>query len=218
MQVPVSGSPKKFAHRHQDDGKGVGETCDDRVSNLITRCQLLNDDRSMVEQIAMTPCGERPRLDAPMAEAFPSRRGRERHRGFDQGIGAARANMLLKFADTGFGMTQQILSRIFEPSSPPTTVGKGDLLRGFVDSVWHVRQHHGWVEDERNPTKARSFGLLLFSCRPSKSDRVESVTDVPMRNVAKKSSSPRMRECSRVVQVSEVAWLYGAGAASGGMR
>jgi CheY-like chemotaxis protein len=142
----------------------------------------IHADSSMVEQIAMN-------LAVNARDAMPNG-GRlsittsvdSVHRGSTPMDPEPREGQFvcLKFADTGFGMDTQILSRIFEPFFTTKPVGKGTGL-GLSTVFGIVRQHHGWVEVESEPNKGTIFRTYFPSTQHSP-DRVESVTDIPLRN------------------------------------
>ena len=142
----------------------------------------IHADSSMVEQIAMNlavnardamPNGGRLSITTSVESV---------HRGSTPMDPEPREGqyVCLKFADTGFGMDTQILSRIFEPFFTTKPVGKGTGL-GLSTVFGIVRQHHGWVEVESEPNKGTIFRIYFPSTQHSP-DRVESVTDVPLRN------------------------------------
>jgi signal transduction histidine kinase len=80
---------------------------------------------------------------------------RERH-----GCGAAGEFALLSVADTGHGMDQDCLAKIFEPFYTTKADGKGTGL-GLAISYGIVQQHHGIVEVDSVPDKGTTFRIYL---------------------------------------------------------
>jgi CheY-like chemotaxis protein len=68
--------------------------------------------------------------------------------------------LCLSVADTGCGMTPEVLTHIFEPFFTTKPVGKGTGL-GLATVYGIAKQHRGWVEAQSQPGKGTKFRVFL---------------------------------------------------------
>ena len=68
--------------------------------------------------------------------------------------------LCLSVADTGCGMTPDVLSHIFEPFFTTKPVGKGTGL-GLATAYGIVKQHEGWVEVQSQPGQGSTFRVYI---------------------------------------------------------
>ena len=71
----------------------------------------------------------------------------------------------LSVADTGCGMTPEIMGRLFEPFFTTKDVGQGTGL-GLATVRGLVEQHHGWVEAESRVGRGSTFRIFLPAVAP----------------------------------------------------
>jgi signal transduction histidine kinase len=66
----------------------------------------------------------------------------------------------LSVADTGTGMSQAVLERVFEPFYTTKEIGKGTGL-GLASVYGIVKQHGGWLEVESREGQGSKFLVFL---------------------------------------------------------
>ena len=73
--------------------------------------------------------------------------------------------MTLEVADTGVGIAQETLQRIFEPMFTTKRMGTGAGL-GLAISDQIIRQHKGSIRAESEPGRGTQFTIMLpVDCR-----------------------------------------------------
>jgi two-component system NtrC family sensor kinase len=82
--------------------------------------------------------------------------------------------MIIRVADTGIGMTDEVRSRIFEPFFTTKTDGRGVGL-GLAIAYGIIGRHHGSIEVETAPGAGSTFTVLLPRRQPSTSESDLSV-------------------------------------------
>ena len=69
-------------------------------------------------------------------------------------------HVMVKFADTGTGMTREVMDRIFEPFFTTKDVGKGTGL-GLATTLAIVKSHGGFVHVDSEPGQGTRFKVCL---------------------------------------------------------
>ena len=78
-------------------------------------------------------------------------------------------HVCLSVADTGCGMDDRTLKRLFEPFFTTQDVGKGTGL-GLAEVRGIVNQHHGWLEVDSRVGKGSTFRVYLPAVAPPPPD------------------------------------------------
>lgn len=68
--------------------------------------------------------------------------------------------VVMSVADTGMGMTREVMNRIFHPFFTTKPTGKGTGL-GLVSTLNIVKQHGGFIETQSEPHKGTTFRIYL---------------------------------------------------------
>jgi two-component system, cell cycle sensor histidine kinase and response regulator CckA len=127
-----------------------------------TRLPPVAADRGMIEQVVVNLC-------VNARDAMPHG-GRLVVRTAAVDISAEQAEgrpeakpgrfVCLSVADTGTGMSQAVLARVFEPFYTTKEVGKGTGL-GLASVYGIVKQHGGWLEVESQEGQGSTFRVFL---------------------------------------------------------
>ena len=102
------------------------------------------------------PDGGRLTINAEVVDVGPA------HAGNNQDARPGRF-LCLSVADTGCGMTPDVLSHIFEPFFTTKPVGKGTGL-GLATVYGIAKQHEGWVEVQSQPGQGSTFQVFIPAC------------------------------------------------------
>jgi PAS domain S-box-containing protein len=127
-----------------------------------TRLPPVAADRGMIEQVVVNLC-----VNARDAMPHGGRlavRTAALDISAEQAEGRAEAKpgrfVCLSVADTGTGMSQAVLARVFEPFYTTKDVGKGTGL-GLASVYGIVKQHNGWLEVESQEGQGSTFRVFL---------------------------------------------------------
>lgn len=82
-------------------------------------------------------------------------------------------SVVVEVADTGPGISAEVISRVFEPFFTTKDVGKGTGL-GLSLSYSIIENHHGSIEVESELGKGTTFRIRLPVVQPKKTEEVES--------------------------------------------
>ncbi len=97
----------------------------------------------------------------------------------------------LTVADTGAGMTDEVLARMFEPFFTTKGIGKGTGL-GLPMVQGIVKQHHGWIEIHSRPGAGTRIELNLPTAEVVNTPTVsESPTPFPLALTPTLANAPR---------------------------
>lgn len=100
----------------------------------------------------------------------------------------------LSVADTGCGITAELLPRIFDPFFTTKEIGKGTGL-GLATVYGIVKQHNGWVDVQSAVNQGTTFRIFLPVCTE---DPQPEDSSPPLKTTAKKGT-----ECVLVVEDEE---------------
>ena len=84
----------------------------------------------------------------------------------------------LSVADSGCGMSEQVLKRIFEPFFTTKGIGKGTGL-GLATVHGIVKQHRGWMEVESEPGRGSTFSAYIPASEGTSSAPLETKEVAP---------------------------------------
>jgi PAS domain S-box-containing protein len=169
-----------YARRNQlvyapvEPGEALGEivallrrTLDPRIqltADVAPNCPAVHADPTLLAQALMNLClnardampdGGALTLSAEPVERFPTD---PRPPGWDD-LAPGRY-VRFAVADTGVGMTDEVLARMFEPFFTTKGIGKGTGL-GLPMVHGIVKQHHGWIEIHTQPGDGTRIELNL---------------------------------------------------------
>ena len=94
----------------------------------------------------LTLAAENMRIDTTRARLHPSAK--------------AGPYVVLTVADTGTGMTREVMDRIFEPFFTTKPDGQGTGL-GLLSTLDIIKRHQGFIEIKSEPNKGAEFRLYL---------------------------------------------------------
>jgi PAS domain S-box-containing protein len=125
----------------------------------------INADEGMLEQMLMNlavnardamPDGGWLTISAEMVDVSPAIAAKNQE-------ACPGRHLRLSGADTGCGMTPDILPHIFEPFFTTKPVGKGTGL-GLATVYGIVKQHEGWVDVQSQPGQGSIFQVFIPTC------------------------------------------------------
>ncbi len=142
--------------------------------NIATILPRINADEGMLEQMLMNlavnardamPDGGWLTISAEMVDVSPAVAAKNQEACPGQ-------HLCLSVADTGCGMTPDILPHIFEPFFTTKPIGKGTGL-GLAAVYGIVKQHEGWVDVQSQPGQGSIFQVFIPTCAAeSKTDAI----------------------------------------------
>jgi len=97
-----------------------------------------------------------------------------------QGFGEQGTYALLAFSDTGSGMSEETVKRIFEPFYTTKEIGKGTGL-GLSIVYGVIKKHGGYVTCKSSPAEGTIFSIYLPLTLDTKNSQAEDSKTIPFR-------------------------------------
>jgi len=122
----------------------------------------------------------------------------------------------LTIADTGCGMSPNVMAHLFEPFFTTKEVGKGTGL-GLATVYGIIKQHHGWIAVESRVGAGSRFTIFLPAA--AKEEEIASSATLPLAGAPREATilvaedEPALREL--VVSILELCGYHVLQAASG---
>jgi signal transduction histidine kinase len=188
--------PFATLERGRPDGSGVGTEPDGPPGEALCpppRQPVVMGDSDQLQQVLLNLCinaiqamPEGGQLDLSLEGLVRKKPGLDR--------APAGGYVMLAIADTGVGIAEEHLDRIFEPFYSTKSVegrsddGPGGSGLGLSVSTGIIKDHDGWIEIERQRPRGTVFRVFLPAPEPDELPRVEPS---PPHKPAESTADPR---------------------------